>query len=149
MKKINLLTAMLIISLASVAQPFIGLEAGSKGAGVNIGIVGNNLEFKVAYNRSLYKASTPALTYAHIGYQINLTGNETDNLSLTPAIGYAYRSYEDFTQWNQGGEIIKVTEFKPKYSLELGKDKHIGRVYISANYAGYVFYNIGIRAYFK
>lgn len=148
-KKITLSLLILILSLNVNAQPFAGIEAGTKGAGVNIGYLGNGLEIKAGTNMSLYRATTPALFYASLGYQIKLTNNEEDNWSVLPSAGYTYSSYEDFTAYNNGGEIIKITEFKPKYSLELGKDKHIGRIYINANYAGYTFYNIGIRAYIK
>lgn len=139
----------LILSLNVNAQPFAGIEAGTKGAGINIGYLGNNIEVKAGTNLSLYRATTPALFYASLGYQINLTNQDADNWSLTPSIGYSYSKHEDFTEWNNGGEIIKVENFTPKYTLELGKDKHIGRIYINANYAGYSFYNIGIRAYIK
>lgn len=148
-KKITLSLFILILSLNVNAQTFAGVEAGTKGFGFNIGYSGDNLKLKAGTNMSLYRAATPALFFASLGYQIKLTNNEEDNWSVVTSIGYTYSQHEDFKDWNNGGEIIKVSEFKPKYTLELGKDLHIGRIYVAANYAGYTFYNIGIRAYIK
>lgn len=131
------------------AQAFVGLEAGNKGMGFNIGYSGEALEIKAGNNMSLYRSETPALFYAQLAYKIKITNNEADNWSLAPGIGYSFQTYEDFTVYNRGGEILRITSFKPKYSLELGKDKHLGRIYVAANYAGYWFYNIGIRASIK
>lgn len=138
-----------MMPFAGFSQVFIGMDAGNKGVGLNAGGLVDQIEIKAGINSSLYRSETPFMVYGSIGYQIPITGYEEDNISITPSIGFAHLSYQDFSKYETEDRIIRISHFKPKYSLEIGKDKNIGRVYVSATYASYTFFSIGFRGYIK
>ena len=84
-----------------------------------------------------------------IGKQLLLTHNESDNLSLTPSIGYGWRKWKDFTEWDKGGEIIQMSDFKPVYQAELMKQWYCGGLLVNYAYCGVNYFTIGFKFFTK
>ena len=146
---------MILFGLSSIqAQPFLSISATTKGAGFSIGYLLEQpgIELNAGYNVDPVKEAVPAIFNLSVGKRILLSHKEKDNFSLTPSIGYAAYSVKDFTEFYKdevSGEILQVNTVKPIYGLELGKDWHLGRVYINANYCNAPFFGVGLRAFIK
>lgn len=141
-------------AIASPAQPFLSIAATSKGAGFSIGYLASQsgIELNAGYNVHPTSEDVPALFNLSVGKRMLLSHQEKDNFSITPSIGYAAYSVKDFTEFykdEMSGEILQVKAVKPIYSLELGKDWHLGRVFVNANYCDKAFFGIGLRAFIK
>lgn len=150
MKKIFITTAiLLLLYIAAAAQPFVGIAGTDKGAAMQIGYLdAGGLQFSLGYKMPLLASSylpdekiektNASLVHVSVGYQILLSHKEEDNYSLTPAIGYAMVKY-------------KTLEYAPAahYSLELGKDAHLGRFFLGASYSKQLYFSLGIKAFLR
>lgn len=144
----------LFITSSLQAQPFLSISATTKGAGFSIGyLLGQpGIELNAGYNVHPTREDVPALFNLSVGKRILLSHQEKDNFTLTPSIGYAAYSVKDFTEFYKdetAGEIFQLKAAKPIYSLELGKDWYLGRVYVNANYCNAPFFGLGMRAFIK
>ena len=145
---------LLAIAITSLAQPFLSIAATSKGAGFSIGYLASQsgIELNAGYNVHPFTEDVPTLFNLSVGKHILLSNKENNNFNLTPSIGYAAYSVKDLTEFYKdeaAGEIIQLKATKAIYSLELGKDWHLGRVYVNANYCDKAFFGIGMRAFIK
>jgi len=147
MKKIT--TALFVImSLSATAQPFLGLGLNNRGGSIQLGILAQGIEITAAYKTPFSRTDVPSVASLSIGKQILLSNKEDDNYSITPAIGFASYRMKDFTKYDQGSdEIIQVSEFKPIYGIEVGKDSYMGRVFISASYCKSAWFGIGVKVF--
>jgi len=146
--KTFLTTLIIAASITAQSQPFFGLSAGNGGITYQAGALAESIEITAAYKMPLSKNDRPSVLSISVGKQILLTNNESDNYSITPTIGFANYRVKDFTKYDQGSdEIIQVSEFKPVFGLEVGKDSHMGRVFISANYCKVAWFSIGIKVF--
>lgn len=145
MKKLIITSAILIISLASLAQVFIGLGLADKGFPMQVGYQHKSgLQLATGFKVPLINSSTipekgtnAFLYYVSTGYNVFLTG-KTNGFVLTPTVGIARVQYLS-TDWKQA----------PIYGVELGKDANMGRVFIAANYCKQAYYSVGIKMYIK
>jgi hypothetical protein len=150
MKQIKFSVLLLLISSIAGAQTFIGLSAGSNGAGVSVGYLSApGIEVSAGYSMPLISAEKPHVFYAAIGKQLLLTQNEEDNFSITPSVGIAHSSRKDFTEYDKGGPILTIENTKPLYSIEIGKDWYHGRLFVSGSYCGVFSVSVGMRAFIK
>ncbi len=152
--KILFCVMILATAITSPAQPYLSIAATSKGAGFSIGYLASEpgIEINAGYNVHPTREDVPALFNLSVGKRILLSNKEKDNFSITPTIGYASYSVKDFSSFYKDevdGEIKQVNAVKPIYTLELGKDWYLGRVYINANYCDKPFFGIGMRAFIK
>lgn len=146
------LLVILFSSLIINAQPFLSIAATSKGAGLSVGYLDDRTgtEFSAGYNTHFIKADVPALFYFCLGKKMVLSPDEINNYSLTTSIGYAFYSAKDFSNYEKDyGAVIQVKKTKPWFGLELGKDSHLGRLYLCANYCSNTFYGAGLRVFIK
>jgi hypothetical protein len=148
MKKIISTSAMLLISILSFSQAFIGIATTNKGFGLHAGVLAESVEIKASYQHPYHHQA--AIASFTIGNQFLLTHDEKDNYSVTPSIGYARHSREDLSDYKNGGEkITQVVEFHPIFGLEAGKDCFLGRYFVTANYSKGAYFGAGIRAYLR
>jgi len=144
-------TALLLISITTPAQPFIGLQLFNQGAGIQLGYLVNKIEFTAAYKTPITRNDIPAFASLSIGKQILLSNAPADNFSITPSIGIANYRVQDFTKYNADplglAAIEQVSKIMPMYSIELGKDSYLGRYFISAGYCGAMYYGIGLKIF--
>ena len=151
-KALPILTLLVAVStVALFAQPFLGLGITNKGANFQAGALVKGFELTGAYRLPLTSNETAKIASLSIGKQILLSHNEQDNYSITPSLGYANCRYQDFEAYNADPTgrtgITQVNEFKPIYGIEIGKDSHLGRVYLSANYCGAAYFGAGIKMF--
>jgi len=143
----------LFIAFSLKAQPFLSMTGTTKGVGFSIGFLDqqSGIEFSSGYHVPVLRADLPWLFNISVGKRILLSHKEEDNFTITPSIGYADYSVKDFSQYEEEGEhpIVKIKEIRAIYKIELGKDWHLGRVYITANYCKNVFWGVGLRAFIK
>ena len=145
MKQI-LLMVCILITVNTYSQPFASFEGTTKGFVMTVGFQSpEGIQIAAGYNVSITKANVPDLFYGNVGYNILLTQNDEDNFSLTPTIGAAHSSVQTFTIDDK--YISTVKGIKPIYGLEFGKDWHMGKLFVSANYCGRAYYGIGIKAF--
>lgn len=135
----------ILITVNTYSQPFASFEGTTKGFGMTIGTqTMDGIQLAIGYNVSIIKADVPDLFFGNVGYNILLTRHDQDNFSLTPTIGAAHSTVKVF---DVKDNYITVKGIKPIYGLELGKDWHMGRLFVSANYCGIAYYGIGIKAF--
>jgi len=151
-QKIILIIVMCFIYITSFAQPYIGMLATNKGVGFQIGVLSESggLELSAASNMPLLSNTTPTILSINIGKQFLLTKNDDDNYSITPSVGFSSYNYKNFTEYDKipRGDIIQVSEIKPIYRIEIGKDSYLGRVFVSANYCKGFYYGVGMKFFF-
>ena len=137
----------ILITINTYSQPFASFEGTTKGVAMTLGYQSySGLQIAGGYNVSLTNARNADLFYGNVGYNYILGDKEEDNFSLTPTIGIAHSSVQVFDVNDVPTTIISV---RPIYGLEFGKDWHIGRLFVSANYCQKFYYGIGIKAFFK
>ena len=150
--KRKLLAVILIISLnvplQAQKQLYIGGSFMSNGAGLNVGVKKSNAVLEVGYNNPLTRSDVATLVYSKIGVELNLTRKEQDNLTLTPFIGVSGYFLDDFSKYDNDGSITRIKTVKPYYSLELGKDWYMGRLFVNAGYCGGSFFGVGMKVFF-
>lgn len=151
MKKVKLITAIIIISLNGHAQGFAGLFATNNGVGIQAGFLASKIDVNASLKFPLADLTSPTIYSLSIGRQLLITQKEADNYSITPSIGIAYTQVKDFTAYDQNPYIAptNVNEVHTIYSLEAGKDAYLGRVYVQANYCKIFYVNVGMRIFFN
>ena len=152
MKKSNIQTIVIIIlcllcCLADnlFSQPYFGLGLGNKGMNYQLGIRDESLDLKFDYKMPMTRNDVAKVLSFQIGKQLLLTHNESDNLSLTPSIGYGWRKWKDFTEWDKGGEVIPMSDFKPVYQVEIMKQWYYGGLSVNYSYCGSNYFSIGFK----
>ena len=131
----------LIISLNVHAQPYLSTGI-TKGVSVRAGILYEQLDINAGVKYPLTNITNPSIYSLQIGRQLLLTHNEFDNYSLTPSLGIASLKYSVFDEkYNR----TYIHETKALYSIELGKDAYLGRVFIKNWYCKQNYLEIGMR----
>ena len=148
MKKVIFLI-LIIISATANAQPYVLMGAVNNGVQVGIGALASNVDIQLRYQRPVFNLESPTITSFTIGRMINLTGNDEDNFTVTPSIGYAHLKSKDFTQYNSEDKITNVELFKAVYGLEVGKDWFMGRASITYSYSDKSYLGATIRFFFS
>lgn len=148
----------LVISVFTVislkAQPYLSVTATTKGVGLSAGYLEkrSGIELNTGYHVPVIKADLPWIFNISLGTRILISHREKDNFNVTPSIGYAVYSIKDQSAYESGKETganMRVRETRAIYGLELGKDLHLGRIYVSARYCDKAFWGIGMRAFIK
>lgn len=129
-----LLCAAMITVTATLAQPFVSMEAGN-GIGINAGYAKGvviQAGLNVPYTR---RADKPHIFYGSLGYEF---GND---FTIIPSIGIS----------RYGMEINKTALLT---SIEAGKNfttqaEHYGRYYLYARHSVRMFYGAGLRIFIK
>ena len=138
---------LLIIALASLqlnAQIYIsGMVTNKLGPSASIGYLSpSNFEIKTGFDSPFRNTDIAKVYYVGAGYMVNLSANEKDNYSVTPTIGIGQYKISQY-------EMATVDVLKPYANIEFGKDKNLGRFYISATYCGNLYAGIGMRAFIR
>jgi hypothetical protein len=136
------------------SQPFVSATSSTIGQRFSIGWLGrkSGIEINTGYSIPLLRADLPRIFNFSVGKKLVLSHGNDQSLNLTPGIGLAHYSAEDFSAYEKDqvyGIIAEVNGFRPVYTLELGKDWNIGRLFLSGGYCKKGFAGIGIRAFFK
>ena len=147
MKK--LLGLLLIISTTGFSQVYVSMGAVNNGVQVGVGALAANVDIQLRYQRPIFNIQSPTVTSFTIGRMINITGNEEDNFTVTPSIGYAHLKRKDFTRYNSEDKITNVELFKAVYGLEVGKDWFMGRASITYSYSDKSYVGATIRFFFN
>ena len=135
----------ILITVNTYSQPFASFEGTTKGFAMTVGYQNDEgIHMAAGYNVSITKANSADLFYGNVGYNILLTQHDENNFSLTPTIGAAHSIVQVF---DAKDNFTTVKGIKPIFGLELGKDWHMGRLFLSANYCGKAYYGIGIKAF--
>ena len=151
--KRKVLAIILIIGLNIPVQaqihPYLGISLNSNGVGLNVGAKENKAVLEAGLNKPLTRSDVATLIYSKVGVELNLTGKEQDNLTLTPFIGVSGYFVDDFSKYDNDGSITRIKTVKPYYSLELGKDWFMGRLFINGGYCGNAFFGAGMKIFFN
>lgn len=137
------------LPLQAQIQPYIGIGFYTNGIGLNLGAVENNVCYEVGLHKPLVYNDVPTLIYGKVGYEINLSGKEKDNFTITPSLGISSYMVNDYVNYEHDGSVIKVKSIKSYYSLELGKDWFMGRLFINGGYCGNAFFGAGMKIFFN
>jgi len=130
------------------SQPFLSMGAGDKGIQFQLGVLNEGTEITFSYKTPMTKNDVAKIASLSFGKQILLSNREEDNYSLTPSIGMANYRVKDFSKYDAGEDnIIQVSQFKPVYSIELGKDAYMGRMFISASYCRNPYFVVGFKVF--
>jgi len=133
------------------AQPFIGIGLLNKGAQFQLGMLSGEggISVSLAVKKPFTHNDKPTVISLNVGKEILLSHNDEDNYSVTPSFGLGNYRVKDYSLYDTGkDEIIQVSEIKPVYGIEIGKDSYLGRLYINANYCKGLYYGIGFKMFF-
>jgi hypothetical protein len=125
------------------AQAFAALNLGSSHAGLSIGAESNNVAFTMAMAHSYYKTETPSYYSMQVGYVYHFT--DENSFVVGGHAGAAYTSRKVIKDNDVESE---PKEFKGIYTLEAGKNMGSGRLSVTANYIGKMYYGISIKCFF-
>lgn len=154
------LIGMLIIHCAVFAQGYMGVSIINKGFGATAGVVTGSTDIAFNVQRPFIDLMQPTIFSLSIGKIINLTNEESDNYSITPSFGVADSKVKrvvvagqmnkDYNKCMSYETLETVRKFSAYYSLELGKDAYLGRVFIKGTYTDTrLFYGLGMRIFFN
>ena len=144
---VGLFLLAILFSFKTHAQ-YVGIGGGNKGVTFNAGILADGIQIEASYRTPFLSNEKPTVMSLTIGREILLSNYEEDNFSVTPFIGGASLKYKDFSEYNYPPyKIISISEIKPMYGIELGKDWHVGRLFVSANHCGSISYTVGIKTF--
>lgn len=151
MKKLQVLTAIIIISFNVHAQGYGGVFISNKGAGAQMGFLAGNIDLCSSVQYPLINLKSPTVYSLSAGTMLLLTHNEADNFSITPAIGVAVYRIHSFTAYENDSKaaIPVTTTVNTFYSLQIGKDAYLGRMFIQANYCKNFYVTAGMKVSFN
>jgi len=134
----------LVLSITTYSQPFLGIAAGN-GIIYHAGYKSGNIETTVSHRMPFNKNDQPNITTLSACYQI---------LGIfTPSIGISNYRVKDFANYNADptgkAAIEQISKILPNFGIEVGQSKHMGRYFIQVNYCKVVYYGIGIKVYFE
>ena len=117
----------LILTLNCIGQtkPFVGVSFHSVGYSLQGGVNIKNKVLTIGYSVPLTSALNPTLVFATAGYQFDI-GKE---YAATPSIGFCFNT------------------IAPILTIELSKDIHNGRVFLTGNYCNLFFYGAGFKIF--
>ena len=117
----------LILTLNCIGQtkPFVGVSFNSIGYSLQGGVNIKNKVLTIGYSVPLTSALNPTLVFATGGYQFDI-GKE---YAATPSIGFCFNTMQ------------------PIWTVELSKDIHNGRLFITANYCRLFFAGAGFKIF--
>ena len=117
----------LIVTLNCIGQtkPFVGVSFHSIGYSLQGGVNVKNKVLTIGYSVPLTSALNPTLAFATAGYQFDI-GKE---YAATPSIGFCFNTTQ------------------PMGTIELSKDIHNGRLFITANYCRLFFAGAGFKIF--
>ncbi|MBC7889885.1 MAG: hypothetical protein H7Z13_18575 [Ferruginibacter sp.] len=162
MNKFTILISMLFLSMGSIAQPFLGVKMNNSGGGLqagyqaqfdreNLSISGNSILFTVGMNASFLNAEKPKTYYLTAGYVYAFA--DKDAFTITANAGPAIHRYKDFSEYDNiekgQGTITAVQDLSMMYNIEIGKDWHIGRLFINATYSKKILFGVGLKAFLR
>lgn len=141
MKKLITL-AMLIISINCFAQVNVEIGANNNGVRMGIGFVQEETGagLSLTHNAPMISTEKANVTTLSALYEWR---NEI-GFNITGLIGVALHSYNDAGKYL--GNSNKTTL---SYGIELGKDWHKGRLFVSCAYSGLIYVGGGMKIRFK
>jgi hypothetical protein len=118
---------LILLSLNCLAQskPFIGVSFNSIGYSLQGGVIVKNKVFTIGHSVPLTSALNPTLIFGTVGYQFDM-GKQ---YAATPSIGYC------------------LNTVAPIGTIELSKDIHNGRLFLTGNYCNVFFYGAGFKIF--
>jgi len=148
--KTLIITLLLILSTKSFSQPYFAIGLQNKGANLALGTIVNKFDIQLNYKYPLSSAEEYKIISITIGKEINITNKDEDNYVLTPIIGAAWTTHQDFTQYdiNPIYGPVSINKISSVYGTEIGKDSYMGRLAIVLRYCGKMYYGITMRVFF-
>lgn len=147
--KTTITFALLLMSFVALSQkPFLTIGGYNQGVSLGAGVIVDKLQLTGDYHIPMMSRELPFTAAFTAGYRLNLnTALEGDyTLNIIPQIGIANSSKEDFTDYNNGGKIIKISTTNIVYGAELSKQWYRGILFGYVRKYENVVYGIGIRA---
>lgn len=142
MSKIIKLLILLLITSGTYAQPTLSLNFNPTRAGLDLGFIHKAVYVAAGYNTPLMSNTKPTLVFGSVGYTIGIN----NPVSITPSVGYAKTTYLSF---DDNGNSAVSREKGIYYNAELGYNKHLGRLFLSATHTRRLtFGSVGIRIFF-
>lgn len=136
------------------AQVFCGLGLGTQRTiNTQVGVLHkeSNAQLSIGYLIRYFNTNEPNMPYINLGYRVKL--HNDIKITATPSIGIArltYRNpYKVSSKLDHGKtEVTNINSTKTMFSLEIGKEIGIGRIYVSCSkISSFVNFGIGIKAF--
>ena len=146
-KKMLCLLAMILLWCNAFSQGYLSTYVMRNGVAANIGFLTGKTDINFGVQFPLTEITTPAIYHIGVGRIINLTNHEEGNdYSITPSIGAALLNRKEVV--TKPYEYLKtVSKTSAYYSLELGKDAYLGRVFLKTVYCENIYYSVGMRLF--
>ena len=125
--------SIIFISLNTFSQGYLSTSIINKGVEFNLGFLSDKVDFNYGVQFPLMNITVPTIHHISVGRMFAL-GND---YSFTTSIGGAVSK----NRYN------KEKNTAAYYSLEVGKDANLGRLFIKSMYCNQFYYAIGMRAF--
>ena len=157
MKQIKMIALMIILYCNAFSQGYLSTSVMKKGVAGSIGFLADKVDISFSLQFPLTDKLAPTIYSLSVGRMLNITNEEEDNFTITPAIGLSVLNKIEVVAANTFSEkygqyfpyemFKNANEIKAYYSLEVGKDAHMGRVFIKTVYVDKVYCSLGMRLF--
>ena len=157
MKQIKMIALMIILYCNAFSQAYLGTSVMKNGVAGNIGFLADKVDISFGLQFPLTDKLVPTIYSLSVGRMLNITNEEEDNFTITPAIGLSVLNKIEVVPANTFSEkygqyfpyemFKSSNSIKPYYSLEVGKDAHLGRVFIKTVHCGKIYPSFGMRLF--
>ena len=150
-KKVQTVIIILVILLMCFAdnlfsQVYTGIGIGNKGANYEVGVLAGSIDLKANYTMPITSNENKKILSINIGKQFLVN----EKITVLPSFGYGFLKWQDFTEYDKGGEIINMQDYKPIVSLQTGLEGRAGNVYVFTSYCSkYLVYGIGFKVFYS
>lgn len=136
---------LLLVTVPSFSQPYVGMGLQNKGAFGTIGYIAQTIDLNAQYKFPLTSATESSIFSVTVGKQFNLSHKDEDNFVLTPLVGIGFLKYGVV---NKENTIIVNQSIKAVYGLEIGKDAYMGRISAFVRYVDKWYYGLSMIIFF-
>ena len=157
-KKAVALMLMIILYCNAFSQGYLSTAIINKGIEVRLGYLGDKIGVSAGVQMPITQVEAPTVFSLAIERAFYFSPEE-NGYCVTTSFGVAGLKRREFVPAGKYVEEYdkvfeydtyqKVTDIKPYYALEIGKDAHLGRFFIKGVYTGDIFFGVGMSLFFN
>lgn len=153
MKQLKLTALLAIICISVQSQTYLSSSILNKGVEARLGYLSDKVDISAGVQLPLTEVQVPTIYSITVGRVFYLSQME-DGITITPAVGIAGLTRQKMVE-EYPFKSAKQSEVAAYYSLEVGKDSYMGRIFGKVMYSkpyykvtNGLYYAVGMRFFF-